>query len=317
MQSSVNTMSGTQQDGIPGSIGFDWKDYKVNTQGVCLMPTNMVNVIDLAKSKRHIDHYRYSRYLPTDANNRQFANRMRRYIQAKARSTVEKEKYHGKLDKGALVRLALPPIDGGEYNKRIFYDQRKHTMKDTAIFVLTDWSGSMCGTKMRHAADASQRLVYVFDRVLNVPVALAAFSNGRSVCDVGYIKKYGTRGISAEEIAKRFERFSHWTSANDDADALNWAWHEILKRKEHRKILIVLSDGAPTGAWRGHGHSALKYVTKAVEQDGRVELYGVGIQSQAVENYYTNNIVLHDAEEINSTLFNIIKDGNNVKHNTA
>ena len=308
------------EDTAPGGFGIDFRG-KPSTGNVGLMPTSMVNVVDLSKRKneREADTRgrgwkmrEYTEFLPTEASSRAFANRIRRYIQSQARSVVQKERYHGRLDGTALVRLALPPIDGGEYNKRIFYDQRKHTMQDTAIFVLADWSGSMSGPKMHYAADASQRLVHTFDRVLNVPVALAAFSNRQTQCDVGYIKKFNARGTPAEEIAHRFADFYKWTSGNNDADAVNWAYHEIQKRQESRKLLIVLSDGCPAGSW---GNTAsdenLKHITSHIEREGKVELYGVGICSDAVEGYYSNCKVLWDPSEINETLFNVIKEGNN------
>lgn len=301
-----------QQDGNPGSIGIDWSGKDERGVAPVLMPTNLINVVDLSKSKANDSNW--NAYMPHNEESRAFANRIRRYIQAEARSTVDKEKYHGRLDKSALVRLAMPPIDKGEYNKKIFYDQRKHTMKDTAIFVLTDWSGSMMGSKMRLAADASQRLVHVFERILKVPVALAAFSDSYSACDIGYIKPYNTRGLPPEEIARRFAKFYHYTSANNDADALHWAWKEIASRKEARKILIVLSDGCPAGQWgRSSPSTNLKYITKQIEKEGRVELYGVGIISDAVESYYTNCKLLDSAEQINETLFNIIKEGNHAR----
>jgi cobaltochelatase CobT len=222
---------------------------------------------------------------------------------------VSRHQKHGRLDKSSIVKLALPPIDGGEYNKKLFYEMEHSVFKDTAIFVLTDWSGSMNGRKMRSAADASQRLVWVMERILKIPVALATFSNGRSKCDVGYVKPYATRGLSAEEIAKRFAKFSAYTSANNDADALHWAWHELRKRHETRKILIVLSDGAPAGQWSGRGKDNLRWLAKQIDHDRHIELYGVGIHSNAVRNYYKNYKVLNGPEEINETLFNLIKQG--------
>ena len=301
-------------DSPGGSLGITWED-RIQTGGVGIMPTKLVNVIDMSTNDATMASRGdlASRYMPTNGASRVLANQIRRYIQAKARSIVTRDKMHGKLDRASIVKLALPPIDGGEYNKKIFYDQRKHTIKDTAIFVLVDWSGSMAGAKMKYAADAAQRLVHTFDRVLNIPVALAAFSNKNTQCDIGYIKPYNTRGMSAEEIAKRFAKFKGYSSGNDDADSVNWAWHQILKRKESRKILIVLSDGAPAGAWKGHSDDALRHVTKAVEKDGRVELYGVGVCSQAVKRYYTNWRYLKSPDQINETLFNLIKEGDNVK----
>lgn len=305
-------------DAVGGPLGITWKN-RVRTGGAALAPTNLINVIDMGKSKAKAEQeswYRSSspkNYMPTDAHSRAFANKIRRYIQAQARSVVRKDREHGKIDRGNLYRLAMPAVDGGEWNKKIFYDQRKHTMKDTAIFVLVDWSGSMMGTKMQYAADAAQRLVWCFDRVLNVPVALAAFTDRTSFCDIGYIKQYNTRGMPAEEIAERFAKFYWYTSGNNDADAVNWAYHEILKRKESRKILIVLSDGAPAGSWKGSSDDALRLATKTVEKDKRVELYGVGLMDDAVSRYYTNYQVIRDLHDISPALFNLIKGGDNVR----
>lgn len=303
------------KDQVGGPLGITWEG-RVPVGGARLAPTHLINVIDMATCKaasgQNCYSYRVAKkedFMPRDEHSRQFANKIRRYIQAQARSKVVKEREHGKIDRSELHRLGMPAIDGGNWNRKVFYEQRKHTMKDTAIFVLVDWSGSMMGKKMEYAADAAQRLIWCFDRVLNVPVACAAFTDRSSFCDVGYIKKYNTRGISADEIAERFKKFYWYTSGNNDADAVNWAYKEILKRKEKRKILLVLSDGAPAGSWMGHAHDALKLATSNVEKDHRVELYGVGIQDESVKEYYTNWQVVWDVHDISPALFNLIKDG--------
>ena len=304
-----------KDDKVAGNVGIDWAGKFEQPKGACLMPLHLINVVDMKQTKATGGRRSYNRttdwheYMPDNAAARQFANRVRRYLQAQQRSKVERHKYHGKLDKASIVKLALPPIEGGDYNKKIFYTQYKSNLKDTAIFVLTDWSGSMSGGKKRSAADASQRLVYTMERILRIPVALACFSNAKTRCDIGYIKPFGTRGITQEEIAKRFLKFNWYTSANNDADALNWAYHQLKRRREARKILIVLSDGCPAGSWSGHGGTNLKYLTRQIEKDGLVELYGVGIHSSAVREYYTNYRVLNGPDEINNTLFNLIKGG--------
>ena len=166
---------------------------------------------------------------------------------------------------------------------------------------------------MKYAAEAAQRLVYTFDRVLNIPVALACFSNRETSCDIGYIKRWNTRGLPSHKIAYRFEKFTSWTAGNNDADSVHWAWNQIRIRKESRKILIVLSDGAPAGSYIGDSDAALKFVTAAITKEGNVELYGVGIKSAAVKRYYKNWIHLKSEEDINETLFTLIKEGDNVK----
>ena len=302
---------------LAGTIGITWEDYSKG-QPVALMPPHLVNVIDYndptEKRKGIVSHGWYghgdpSHFMADNSESRKFGNQIRRYLQAQQRTKVAKEKYTGRIDKSAIVRLAMPPVDGGDWNRRIFYDYEKKREMNTCIHVLTDWSGSMTGSKMQYAADASGRLVWVFDRVLKVPVQLAAFTNGQSRCDIGLIKKFSDRSISPEQIATNFAKFYEHTSANNDADSVMWAYRQLLKRKEERKILLVLSDGAPAGAWKGSSHANLTHVTKEIEKEGEVELYGVGICSQAVKNYYTKYRVLNDESEINKTLFEIIKAG--------
>ena len=260
-----------------GTVGIDWSG-KDDEERTAYMPIDEVNVIDY--DTKDTDCRGWQSYLPTEQSSRTFANRMRRYIQAEQRVQVDRERYNGRIDKSSLVRVALPPINGGDYNKRIFYDMKKRTMKDTAIMVMVDWSGSMMGRKKHYAADAAQRLVWCFDRVLNVPVALAAFSDGRS------------------------------TSANDDADAIHWAWHQLMQRKEERKMLIVLSDGCPTSGYAGGwGDAELKHLVKMIEERGDVDIYGIGICSNAVERYYTNHKIIQSPEEINQALFECIREG--------
>ena len=302
----------------PGNIGIDWTDY--NKGGVRLMPPSLINVMDCRGKQDSPPEYQATTqhgydgspesFMSDNKKARQFANQIRRYIQAQARVKIDTEKYTGRLDKRSLVKLALPPIDGGEYNKRLFYTMDKRKSLNTAVHVLTDWSGSMQGMKMIHAADASGRLVHTFDRVLRVPVQLAAFTNGRSRCDIGLIKGFHDRSMGPLDIANGFSRFYRYSSANNDADAVMWAYRQLQKRSEDRRILIVLSDGCPAGAWGGGSASAnLKYVTNYIEKEGDIELYGVGICSNAVETYYSNNKVLDDSDEINNTLFEIIKGG--------
>ncbi len=302
--------------GAFGTVGIDWTDYHgAGGTGVC--PPHLLNVVDLKKRKDLMVHggsmWEYGfgtpdSFLANNKNSRAFANQVRRYLQAQARTKIDREKHHGTLDKQGIVRLALPPIDGGEYNRKIFYRRTKRKELNTCIHLVTDWSGSMSGEKMKHAADATGRLIHVFDRILKVPVQSIAFTNGQSVCDIGIVKRFNERSVSPEELANRFSKFYSFTSGNNDSDAVLWAHRELQKRDEDRRIMIVLSDGAPTGSWSGNPSNNLKQAVKAVEATG-IEVWGVGIDSNAVQNYYTNYKVLRKESEINPTLFNIIKDG--------
>lgn len=297
-----------------GNIGIDWTDY--NQGSVVLMPQHMINVIDCRGAKQTVETYDGRRGVGTpesfrcdNSTSRQFANQIRRYLQSLERTRISPEKYHGKLDKRSLVKLALPPIDGGEWNKKLFFQLTRREGFNTSVHILTDWSGSMHGQKMVHAADASARLVYVFDRILKMPVQLAAFTNAQTKCDIGLLKGFNDRSIGPHQIAENFSKFFKYSSANNDADAVLWAYNQLKKRKETRRILIVLSDGCPAGAWGGNGSENLKHVTRMIEKEGKIELYGVGIKSNAVETYYQNCRVLDDESEINRALFEVIRGG--------
>ena len=295
-------------DSVAGTVGIDWSGY--NEGGVSLMPQDMVNVVDLNSKevKGRNCNYNHLQFMADNSSARSFGNQVRRYIQARDRTEVDRERRHGKLDKRSIVKLALPPIDGGDWNKKIFYRMSDKRALNTAIHVLTDWSGSMSGDKMKYAADASGRLVHVFDRVLRVPVQLAAFTNKRTDCDIGLVKAFDKK-LSAEQVAQAFARFRSYTSANNDADALMWAYNQLMKRPERRKILIVLSDGCPAGSWAGSGHKNLIHAAQGIEKEGNVELYGIGIKSDAVKSYYSNYTQLHSEKEINRALFEVIKNG--------
>jgi len=278
------------------------------------MPESEIRLVSL-KNKQE-ETYKWAgcgtkdSFMPDNVSARSLGNQIRRFIQSKARAQIARHKYSGRLDKASLVKVALPPIEGGDYNRKLFYEFDKRQVKDTAISVLVDWSGSMHGNKMVLAADAAGRLCQVLSKQIGVPVEVLSFTTRYSRCDVGLIKEFNERSVGAEEVARRFSAFYKYSSGNNDADALATAYRRLLKRKESRKILIVLSDGAPTDSW-GHGHADanLRFVTDVIDKDKRVELWGIGINTKCVERYYKRHVVIDSPECINTQLFAIVKHG--------
>ena len=302
-------------EGGIGGIGITWEDYTGGN--VCLAPRNTLNIVDLKKKKEEPKSGwggvgPPESFMSNSESARALGNQIRRYIQSRARSQITRHKRHGRLDKASLVKLALPPIDKGDYNRKLFYSQEKRNVQDTAVTILVDWSGSMMGTKMTLAADSAGRLAHVLGKQIGIPVEVLAFSTRYSHCDVGVLKPFNERAVPPTEMARRFSAFFKYSSGNNDADAVAEAHRRLLKRKESRRVLIVLSDGAPTDTWKGgHADANLKYVTNYIERDKKnnIELWGVGILSDCVNRYYKQTQVLNDAESINSTLFAIVKNG--------
>lgn len=295
-----------------GGVGITWEDYTGGS--VQLMPEPMIRLIDLKSKQEEATCWgncgTKESFMSDSLSARALGNQIRRFIQSKARAQISRHKYSGRLDKASLVKVALPPIDGGDYNRKLFYEFDKRQVKDTAISVLVDWSGSMHGKKMRLAADAAGRLCQVLSKQIGVPVEVLAFTTRYSRCDVGLIKEFHERSVGADEVARRFSAFYKYSSGNNDADALATAYRRLLKRNESRKILIVLSDGAPTDSWgSGHADANLKFVTDVIDKDKRVELWGVGINTDCVERYYKRHVVIDTPECINTQLFAIVKHG--------
>ena len=301
-----------------GAMGITWEG-KEHKQQVKIRPDHLNTVYDLTvdNMKEIIDEAApwtgkgkgVKWFMMKDNAGRALANRIRRYVQSQTRSKFKSDQKHGRLDKRSLVRVALPPIDKGEWNKKIFYTRNNKRALNTAIHILVDWSGSMQGDKQIYAAMATQRAAEVFSRSLRIPTMISSFTNGATESDIAIIKHFD-KPATEKQIAARFGQWYRLMSANADADAVMWAYNRLRKRKEPRKLLIVLSDGAPANCY-GHGssHDSLMAAVNRIEQEGKVEVFGLGIKSDAVSEYYRNHQVITEPEDINEALLNVLKEG--------
>jgi cobaltochelatase CobT len=95
---------------------------------------------------------------------------------------------------------------------------------------------------------------------------------------------------------------------NADGDSILFAYNRLKGRKEKKKLLIVLSDGQPA-AHRGRGIYGFTHkVVKQIEKEGVVDIYGIGIESSAVENFYTQHTVINDSSELEKALLTVLKN---------
>lgn len=162
------------------------------------------------------------------------------------------------------------------------------------------------------AADAAGRLVEVLDKQLHMPVEVLSFSVATSECDMAVIKAFNDKQCTREDIAKRFHWFLTKMGGNDDSDALHFAYQRLARRKESRRILIVLSDGAPTDTYprsEGNADTNLRYICNYIQDKTPIELWGIGLEDTTVRRYYKLNTVIKDSKEINTHLMAIIKHG--------
>jgi len=124
------------------------------------------------------------------------------------------------LASSRLWRVGLPPIDGGDWNGKVFKKRTSETdLLDTAVLILVDWSGSMSGEKCTTAAKGASLVNEAFGNVLHVPLSIAAFSSHGETPVIGMMKGFNER-VSADMMANRFCDFLKHMSGNNDADTL-------------------------------------------------------------------------------------------------
>lgn len=299
-----------------GNYGVTYEGRKVEN-GVAFMPDKDNNVIDLTPPGTNLDDFdtrAYRRkgrpakkFMHKDHSAAVLANKIRRYVQSQSRVKFRSEREHGRINGQDITRLLLPPVDGGNWNKKVFYDQTQKRALNTAVHILVDWSGSMSGDKQVFAAAAATRAANVFGRCLRMPVMVSSFTvhnyGGNDIA----IMKHFDKPQSDKAMAHNFAQWCAWSGGNDDADSVMWAHRRLLERKEQRKLLIVMSDGAPAEAYKGHAHDALLAATRHIQDNSPIELFGLGIRSDAVSTYYDNYEVVRELECINQALLDVIK----------
>ena len=286
-------------EGSPMRIDWEGKTYDKNTK---FFPDDCIRVHEYRNFSGH------NVFGTSSLEDRAFANMVRRMIQSWQRTHKVDELKSGKLDHRNMIRVLMPQRDGGEWNRRVFYQMEEHTSLNTCITLLVDYSGSMYGDKMKVACRATQRLLDVFERCLRVPTEVIGFSAGWNQHDVGLIKPYDERGVSANDIGSRFSSFMAHSNGNADADAILYAAQRMVKRREQRKILIVLSDGSPSvGYDNSSAYDNLKYIIEEVHRM-RIETHGIGIQSNSVCDFYGSHTkVINRTEELNQALLSTLE----------
>jgi cobaltochelatase CobT len=100
---------------------------------------------------------------------------------------------------------------------------------------------------------------------------------------------------------------------NIDGEALKWAFNKMSKRKEERKILMVISDGAPVDDSTLSSNSSdyletnLKSVVKWIENNTKVELLAIGI-GHDVTRYYKRAVKIADVQDLGDVMINQLTD---------
>ena len=250
------------------------------------------------------------------------ANKLQRQLLAKQNRAWEFDLEEGLLDSSKLPRIIMDP-----YNSLSFKKEKDLDFKDTIVTLLIDNSGSMRGRPITIAAICADILSRTLERC-SVKVEILGFTTknwkgGRSRelwNKENKPKKPGRLNDLRHIIYKGAD--THWRQAknnlglmlkegllkeNIDGEAINWAFSRLKKRKEERKILMVISDGAPVDDSTLSVNSGdflekhLKRVVKFIEEKTEIEVLAIGI-GHDVSRYYNRAIKISDVNELGDVM---------------
>ncbi|GAN82171.1 cobaltochelatase subunit CobT [Acidocella aminolytica] len=250
------------------------------------------------------------------------ANRLQRRLLAQQTRAWEFDLEEGLLDTARLSRIIADPFLALTYKR-----ERDTDFRDTVVTLLIDNSGSMRGRPITVAAMCGDILARTLERcAVKVEVlgfTTRAWKGGQSReawVQAGKPPHPGRLNDLRHIIYKAAD--TPWRRArknlglmlregllkeNIDGEALLWAYRRLLSRPEHRRILMVISDGAPVDDSTlsvNHGNYLerhLRDVIREIEARDAVELVAIGI-GHDVTRYYRRAVTIVDAEELGGTM---------------
>ena len=250
------------------------------------------------------------------------ANRLQRRLMAQQNRSWDFDQEEGLLDAARLARVVISP--GHSLSYKIERDQQ---FKDTIVTLLIDNSGSMRGRPISIAAISADVMARTLERC-GVKTEILGFttrawkggqsreqwlSKGK---DANPGRLNDLRHIvykQADEPWRRARRNlglmmrEGLLKENIDGEALMWAHSRLLARPEDRRILMVISDGAPVDDSTlsvnnaGYLEQHLRKVIEWIEKKSPVQLVAIGI-GHDVTRYYKRAVTIMDAEQLGGTM---------------
>ncbi|NUB09620.1 cobaltochelatase subunit CobT [Azospirillum sp. Vi22] len=252
------------------------------------------------------------------------ANRLQRRLLAKQQRSWEFDLDDGILDAARLARIVVNPVLPLSFKK-----EKEMDFRDTVVSLLIDNSGSMRGRPISIAAMSADILARTLERCA-VKVEVLGFTT--RAWKGGQAREHW---ISSGKPANpgRLNDLRHiiykdadqpWRRArknlglmlregilkeNIDGEALMWAHNRLIGRPEQRRILMVISDGAPVDDSTlsvnagNYLERHLRQVIEYIETRSPVELVAIGI-GHDVTRYYRRAVTIVDAEQLGGTMMN-------------
>lgn len=273
---------------------------------------------ELARLRRQLDQ----QIQPYQGVAAKLANRLQRKLMARQQRSWLFDQEEGYIDPAKLSRLVANPTIALTFKK-----EKQTDFRDTIVTLLIDNSGSMRGRPIAIAAMCTDIIAKTLERC-GVKVEILGFTtrawkggksrdlwidNGRPqhpgrLNDLRHIV-YKNADAPLRRAHKNFGLMlkEGILKENIDGEALVWAHNRIARRPEQRKILMVISDGAPVDDSTLSVNPAnilekdLHTVIKWIEGIGQVELGAIGI-GHDVTRYYSRAMTITDADELASAL---------------
>jgi cobaltochelatase CobT len=250
------------------------------------------------------------------------ANRLQRRLMAQQNRAWEFDLEEGLLDPARLSRIIIDPM-----HPLSFKWEKDTTFRDTVVTLLLDNSGSMRGRPITVAATCADILARTLERC-GVKVEILGFTtrawkggqSRESWLAAGKPANPGRLNDLRHIIYKSAD--APWRRArknlglmmregllkeNIDGEALDWAHKRLLARPEQRKILMMISDGAPVDDSTlsvnpgNYLERHLRWVIEEIEERSPVELIAIGI-GHDVTRYYRRAVTIVDAEELGGAM---------------
>jgi len=295
-------------------------DYKIftNKYDEIIKAENLENSDESAKLRKTLDQ----QLVGFQDVITKLANKLQRQLLAKQNRAWEFDLEEGLLDSSKLPRIIMDP-----YNSLSFKKEKDLDFKDTIVTLLIDNSGSMRGRPITIAAICADILSRTLERC-SVKVEILGFTTknwkggqSREFWNKKSKPKLPGRLNDLRHIIYK-SADTHWRQAknnlglmlkegllkeNIDGEAITWAFNRLKKRKEERKILMVISDGAPVDDSTLSVNSGdflekhLKKMVKFIEDKSEIEILAIGI-GHDVSRYYNRAIKITDVNELGDVM---------------
>ena len=301
-------------------------DYKIftNQYDEIIKAENLENFEEASKLRKTLDQ----QLLGFQDIVTKLANKLQRQLLAKQNRSWDFDLEEGLLDSSKLPRIIIDPLNSLSFKK-----EKDLEFKDTVVSLLIDNSGSMRGRPITIAAICADILSRTLERC-SVKVEILGFTtkNWKGGQSRDYWNKKGKPIAPGRLNDLRHIIYkgadTHWRLSknnlglmlkegllkeNIDGEAISWAYNRIKRRKEERKILMVISDGAPVDDSTLSVNSGdflekhLKKIVKFIEEKSDIEILAIGI-GHDVSRYYSRAIKITDVNELGDVMISELSD---------